>query len=299
MSAEHQTAHESVLLVYDGNCGFCRRSIAAVRRRDRSAQFIYLPRQTPGIEERYPQLGIGDFEKGMRLIEPDGTMHIGADAIYQIASRLPYFRGFSWLYHLPVVRCLTRRLYAWIAANRLKLSQYCKNDSACEFATAAQNMHIKDPVRGFWNYPSKIFISIFIVLVIGSHALPVLQELHGHRQTFWPIMAWGMYRYAHDATRPIEVSIRRLIGVTLQGKEFEITSDDSGLFYFGFVRLYLGPIVNGDASAAQGLASRVNVGRDDPVIAMRLEGDTYTLTQDGVVKKPNAILYFRITSQDA
>jgi predicted DCC family thiol-disulfide oxidoreductase YuxK len=216
MFPEHPKASESVLLVYDGNCGFCRRGIAAVPRRDRSAQFIYLPRQTPGIEERYPQLGIGDFEKGMRLIEPDGTMHIGADAIYQIASRLPYFRRFSWLYHLPVARCLTRRLYAWIAANRMKLSQYCKNDSTCELFTVTENMHTKGEVPGFWKYPCKISISIFILLVIGSHALPVLQELLGHRQTFWPIMAWGMYRYAHDGTRPIQAKVLLVVSMLVE-----------------------------------------------------------------------------------
>jgi predicted DCC family thiol-disulfide oxidoreductase YuxK len=282
-----------ILVVYDGACAFCRRSIDAIRRRDRRHHFAYLARQTPGIEERYPQLAIGDFDQGMRVIEPDGTMHIGADAIYQIASRLPYFRHFSWLYHLPLARLVTRHLYAWVAANRMNLSRYCTDD-LCELSSVRENKNTNDAMRPFYRHPSKMVISIFVLLVVGGHALPVLQELKGHRQTLWPIMAWGMYRYSHDGNRPIEVSIRRLIGTTARGEEFEITAEHSGLFHTGFVRLYLEPIIHGDASAVQSLAERVNVGRDDPVVALRLEGETHTLTSDGIVQKPIAVQHHQL-----
>jgi hypothetical protein len=167
----------------------------------------------------------------------------------------------------------------------MNLSQYCTDD-LCELSSVRENENTNDVMRPFYRHPSKMFVSIFVLLLLGGHALPVLQELQGHRQTLWPIMAWGMYRYAHDGTRPIQVSVRRLIGITARGKEFEITADHSGLFHTGFVRLYLGPIIHGDVSAAQGLADRVNIGRDDPVVALRLEGETHTLTPDGVVQKP-------------
>jgi hypothetical protein len=97
-----------------------------------------------------------------------------------------------------------------------------------------------------------------------------------------------------DGNRPIEVSIRRLIGTTARGEEFEITAEHSGLFHTGFVRLYLEPIIHGDASAVQSLAERVNVGRDDPVVALRLEGETHTLTSDGIVQKPIAVQHHQL-----
>jgi hypothetical protein len=153
---------------------------------------------------------------------------------------------------------------------------------------------MKGEVQGFWKHPCKLSISIFILLVIGSHALPVLQGLQGHKQTFWPIMSWSMYRNSYDGKRPIQVSIRRLIGITSKGQEFEINDTDSGLFYFGFVRLYLTPIINGDASAAQGLARRVNVGRKDPVVGLRLEGETYTLVNNGMIKKYDDTITYSI-----
>src|SRR5262249_18952543 len=98
------------VIVYDGACAFCRQAIDAIRHRDRKKQFLYFPWQTPGLDEKYPDLAIGNFDTGMRLIESDGTMHIGADAIYVIASRLPYFRWFAWTYRLPLIKAVTRRI---------------------------------------------------------------------------------------------------------------------------------------------------------------------------------------------
>ena len=121
---------ERTVVVYDGDCAFCRRSIAAIQSRDRHNQFAYLPRKTPGLEERYPQLALEDFDSGIRVVGQDGTVHVGADGIHQIASGLPYFRRWAWLYHAPGVHGVTRRMYAWVAANRMKLSRSCEGD--CE-----------------------------------------------------------------------------------------------------------------------------------------------------------------------
>ena len=57
----------------------------------------------------------------MELIEPEGRRFIGADAIPEIASRLP-----GWKLLTPILRCmLAFRLlhapYDWIARNRGRL----------------------------------------------------------------------------------------------------------------------------------------------------------------------------------
>ena len=131
MKAEPDKAQGDMVIIYDGQCAFCRRSISRIRRRDRDDQFVYLPRDTRGLETRYPQITQGDFDTGMRLIGPDGTLYVGADAIHKIASHLPYYRRFTWLYRVPIVHQLARGVYGWIAAHRLKLSQYCSDGQAC------------------------------------------------------------------------------------------------------------------------------------------------------------------------
>lgn len=116
------------VLVYDGDCPFCLKQIARIRRWDRAESFEYVPRRTPGLEERFPKLAEGDFNTGMRLVSPDGSIHVGADAVYQIARALPFWRRLAWLYRVPGLRRLARGIYAWIAAHRRSLAGTCEDD---------------------------------------------------------------------------------------------------------------------------------------------------------------------------
>ena len=122
------------VIVYDAECPFCRRQIERIRKRDRADCFEYVPRQQPGLIDRFPALARADFNTGMRLIERAGTVSVGADAVYQIARRLPYWRRWAWLYRLPGLHALAQRVYGWIAANRQRLGQSCE-DGACKLPT--------------------------------------------------------------------------------------------------------------------------------------------------------------------
>ena len=118
------------VVVYDGECPFCRKQIARIRSRDIREQFEYVPRQTPALTDRFPALAEGDFNSGMRLVLPGGQVHVGVDALYHIARRLPRWRWVAWLYRVPILRALAQRAYRWIAANRQRLGQPC-DDGAC------------------------------------------------------------------------------------------------------------------------------------------------------------------------
>lgn len=118
------------VVVYDHDCPFCRKQIARIRSRDIREQFEYVPRQTPGLTDRFPALAQGDFNSGIRLVLPDGHIHVGADALYHIACWLPRWRWVAWLYRVPILHALARRAYRWIAANRQRLSRTC-NDGTC------------------------------------------------------------------------------------------------------------------------------------------------------------------------
>ncbi len=109
-------------VVYDGECPFCQRQIARIRRRDSLGRFEYVPRQTAGLTERFPALAEGDFDTGMRLIRPDGRVYVGADSVYKISRRLPAWLWFAWLYRIPGIHALARSAYAWVAAHRQSLS---------------------------------------------------------------------------------------------------------------------------------------------------------------------------------
>lgn len=110
-------------MIYDGECSFCIVQVGRIRRWDRGGLFEYVPRQEPDLERRFPGLAVGDLSKGMGLVDSDGRIHVGADAVYQIARRLPVWRRLVWIYRLPVAHGVARLVYRWIAANRQSLGR--------------------------------------------------------------------------------------------------------------------------------------------------------------------------------
>ena len=116
------------VIVYDGECSFCCRQIERLRSRDRQGLFEYSPRLKPGLEDRFPALADADFNTGMRLIERDDRLYVGAEAIYEITRRLKPWKWIAWIYRIPGLTQLFRAIYAWIAANRHRLGGRCEND---------------------------------------------------------------------------------------------------------------------------------------------------------------------------
>ena len=58
----------------------------------------------------------------MQLVLPEGRTLAGADAVPELLRRI---RGLGWLaavFALPGARPVARRVYAWIAKNRMRLS---------------------------------------------------------------------------------------------------------------------------------------------------------------------------------
>lgn len=124
------------------------------------------------------------------------------------------------------------------------------------------------------------------MVVIGLHVVPVLQEMQGQLQTTWPIMAWGMYKNSRPAERVKSVQLN-LVGVTSTGGRRDIHAWQSGLSSYAFKRLYLRPMMQGDLEAAQRLGNHLNARFDEQIVAFRLESETYTLMDTGLVKTHN------------
>jgi hypothetical protein len=140
---------------------------------------------------------------------------------------------------------------------------------------------------------SKAVISILIILIIGLHALPIIQRLQGERQTLWPVMAWGMYKKSRNPG-PIRMVIRHITGVTSMSEKKSVDASLIGLSSYAAQRLYLNSIWAGDSSAAQNLADRLNSGRGDPFVEFRLESETRTLTEAGIATEYNPVIIYRV-----
>jgi predicted DCC family thiol-disulfide oxidoreductase YuxK len=281
------------VIVYDGACAFCRRAIEAIRQRDRNDQFIYFVRQTPGLDEKYPELAIGNFDTGMRLIEPNGTIRIGADAIYVIASKLPYFRCLAWTYQLPLVNGVTQRIYSWVAANRLKLSRHCGD--SCEVTADSQLPSKRNTMVHVPRY--RIAISVIILLILGLHlwadaAKALRSSWMGDKS--WPFLAYGMYRQSYKPGI-IRATKQHIIAITARKKEIELNRSTVGMGGQALYQHFIDEMIGGNPIAAARLADRINLDRTDPVIAFRMQSESYAITDDGVITEGKRSMVYPVT----
>ena len=106
------------VLVYDGECAVCIRTVNALRDRDRDGRFEMVAYQGRGVTERFPAISDAEFRASVQLIGPEGRRWQGADAIEQIFTLVPGARPLAWLFRIPLARPIARRLYRLFARNR-------------------------------------------------------------------------------------------------------------------------------------------------------------------------------------
>jgi predicted DCC family thiol-disulfide oxidoreductase YuxK len=105
-------------MIYDGNCGFCVRSMAWLLAFDALRQIrIRNFRSDPSAV-----VSDGQLEKALYLVLLDGRALPGFEAYRHVVLRVP---GLWWLvplFYVPVLsRLVGRPAYGWIAANRSRL----------------------------------------------------------------------------------------------------------------------------------------------------------------------------------
>ncbi len=110
-------------VVFDGECGICRRSVERLRSWDTEGRLRMVPFQGPGVMDRYPQIEEAEFREAVQVIAPDGRYWSGADAVEQ-ALRQAGRRRLAGLFTLPLARPIARRVYRWVARNRPLLARF-------------------------------------------------------------------------------------------------------------------------------------------------------------------------------
>jgi predicted DCC family thiol-disulfide oxidoreductase YuxK len=112
-----------LLLIYDGWCGICTRSVEWVRARDTRGRVAALPSQTPGLPER-TGLTRAQLNREAWAIDRRGRRYAGAAAINRTLAELPRWRGLARLYNVPGIHQAERAFYRWFAANRGRFSRW-------------------------------------------------------------------------------------------------------------------------------------------------------------------------------
>jgi predicted DCC family thiol-disulfide oxidoreductase YuxK len=104
------------LLIFDGDCGFCRfwidrwRSVTGNR-------LDYDTFQEAG--SRFPEIPVEQFRRAVALVLPSGEAFSGAEAVVRALAEVPGRGRGRWIYeHVPAARAVTDAIYRGIADHR-------------------------------------------------------------------------------------------------------------------------------------------------------------------------------------
>ena len=107
---------EKPLLIFDGDCTFCRRWIARWQQ-SVGERVDCLPFQSLEVTERFPELSREQLEQAVHLVESDGRVYRGAEAAFRSLS--PVHRWPRWIYEsVPGAAAVANVSYRFIAGHR-------------------------------------------------------------------------------------------------------------------------------------------------------------------------------------
>jgi len=104
------------LLIWDGECHFCHRWIE--RWREITAGRIdYEAFQTAAA--KFPEIPPSEFQKSIQLVETDGRVFRGAEAVFRSLGHSRHHRCLTWsYYHVPGVAPVSEAAYGFVARHR-------------------------------------------------------------------------------------------------------------------------------------------------------------------------------------
>jgi predicted DCC family thiol-disulfide oxidoreductase YuxK len=109
------------VVIYDGECKFCRASVRKLQRFDGRGRLAFLPLQDPEVARRYPDLTHDELMQYMTVCTPDGRRLRGAEGFKRLSTRLPALYWMAPFLYLPgcmplwqtCYRAFAKRRYRW------------------------------------------------------------------------------------------------------------------------------------------------------------------------------------------
>jgi predicted DCC family thiol-disulfide oxidoreductase YuxK len=127
---------EGDVVIFDGNCRFCRGQVERLARWDKAGRLAFLPLQDPRAAQRFPDLSHQQLMEQMYVVDRQGRRHGGADAFKYLTRRLPRLWWLAPLMHIPFSLPLWRWAYRHVARRRYRIAGKMAD---CE--TGACRMH--------------------------------------------------------------------------------------------------------------------------------------------------------------
>jgi predicted DCC family thiol-disulfide oxidoreductase YuxK len=104
------------VLLFDGRCGFCRRSVTRILRWDRHGRLRPVALQDPEADDLLGGMPEEQKLASWHLVTPAGRVHSAGAALPPLLRLLPGGRPLAWL--TAAFPCLTERGYRYVARTR-------------------------------------------------------------------------------------------------------------------------------------------------------------------------------------
>ncbi len=134
MNSEHNH-----IIYYDGECGFCNRSVQWILRRDKHQRFHFAALQSPIAQKRIEKYGI-KIKLDTIILESEGHIHQKSDAILHTL----YIIGGGWRlisFLKAIPRPLRNPFYTLFARNR---HRFAPQNNQCMLLEPAQKARFID-----------------------------------------------------------------------------------------------------------------------------------------------------------
>jgi len=107
------------IILFDGICNLCNRSVQFLLKKDRKNQFLFASLQSPPGQAILKDHGLSQEHYNSFILLEDGIIYTRSTAVLRVFKRLGGIR--SWLYIFIVLpRPVRDALYDYVARNRYK-----------------------------------------------------------------------------------------------------------------------------------------------------------------------------------
>jgi len=181
----NEPPHSVPLLVFDGDCTFCRAWIGYWKRLTGDA-ISYAPYQE--VAERFAQIPRENFARAVQLILPDGQILSAAHAVFRSLAIVPGYAWLLWAYHrVPGFAAVTEWSYRRIAANR----SFCYHTTVFLWGKHPEPATHEIAIRWFFRSLGLIYLIAFLSLAVqitgligGRGILPAERFLAAVRENY-------------------------------------------------------------------------------------------------------------------
>lgn len=120
-------SHQKHHVIFDGDCGVCRRLVQLALAKDRNDRLRFSQYQTAQLDQLSPGLTRRMTSKSLYFIRHDGRTFRGARAVFETMKRLSGIYGFlGVVLSIPPISLILEPFYRLFAHYRSQISRLLK-----------------------------------------------------------------------------------------------------------------------------------------------------------------------------